>query len=128
MSACSSKRVVVEFNEHKRVQVIPVTEHVSLYAQEDMLLDKDSLDSKLYKMKPEWSEQISSVKTYDSIAYAAATLQFLSLLACITNKHQQSSLAFCGGSIASGIVGVKFSLSAEKKRGRVVDSYNNKYQ
>lgn len=133
-SGCATQqRISKDFDPKSKIQTIEVMPKYYVYAQNDKILNS-TLEKELSKMNADWGKDISKYKTYQNLHIATALLQFGTLMACIAslndgndNDSSNTTLAWCGTSIAFGLISIPLERAARFRKHKVISSYNSKY-
>ena len=124
--SCAGSPPKRNFDTTQKVQVIEYSQGYYLHAQNDVLLHQQSLDQKLAQLNPAWAQAIDEAHSSRNIAIVSGFLQIAALAGCFLSHSVNTSLAWCGGSIAMGVVSMGYAKKENTKRTTVIKHYNEK--
>ncbi|MCB9027474.1 MAG: hypothetical protein H6625_14235 [Bdellovibrionaceae bacterium] len=125
ITACSSSYKRKVFDEKKKIQIIEINRDQHLFAQDDRVLNYNSLDEKLSKMNSDWQSELSSAKTKDNILATSSILQLATLFGCILgDKNLNDTLTWCGSSLAFGMFNIVYKSESTHQRSRIIKQFN----
>jgi hypothetical protein len=126
-SGCANKLITKDFDSTKKIQVIPVSKEIYIYAQNDSLLNS-TLEKEIAKMDPDWEKQIKIYNKYMTIAHTGLAVQLLTLVACLSVHDIGPVLGWCGASLASGFLfSIPFPKKANRIKHNVITDYNTRF-
>ncbi|MGE4133017.1 MAG: hypothetical protein AB7F86_15355 [Bdellovibrionales bacterium] len=110
---------------NQRIQSIEVAQDSYIYAQDDVLLKRSSLDPQLASLKDSYKTDLRRSKWYEGFAVAALIVQAAALGIGLSRANATDSLAWIGGSAVVGLaVGLPLAGKASRLRYGVVEDYN----
>lgn len=128
LTSCAGQAPRKDLDSKRKIQAIALTGRSHVYAQDNIVLTRSSVDRELSNMNALWKDELSTANAYRASGIATFISEIATLAICVGQNNVANVIGWCSGSIAMGVATYMLMNRADDYRFRAIDQYNHSSQ